>query len=115
MKVGKVLVSRVVSVFDGDTFRCDIDTWPKLFGWRIPIRIRGIDCPERRSKYQPIAERALLARDFTKTALINAKRIELIDVKRGKYFRLIADVNIDGQDLASALLQHGLAVPAKYN
>jgi len=115
MKIKKVLVSRIVSVFDGDTFRCDIDTWPKLFGYKIRIRVRGIDCPERSSGDPAVKETAELARDFTKTALTNAKRITLENVSRGKYFRLIADVKIDGHDLADALLRNKLAVKYKQN
>ena len=114
MKINRVLVSRIYSVFDGDTFRCDVDTWPKLFGWHIPVRIRGIDCPERRSKIPAIQHKAVNAQAFTKAALINAKRIELLNVSRGKYFRIVADVLVDGRDLGSALVANGLAVRAAY-
>jgi len=110
MKIAKVQVSRLVSCFDGDTFRCDVDAWPKLFGYHIPVRVRGINCPERSAIEPAEKNRAELARDFTKTALTNAKQILLVNVERGKYFRLIADVMIDGRDLGSALLSHGLAV-----
>lgn len=110
MKVQKVLVSRVVSCFDGDTFRVDVDTWPQLFGRKIPVRIRGINCPEKRRFNNEVPADALKAMEFTKTALLNGKRILLLNVTRGKYFRLIADVEIDGHDLASDLLSNGLAV-----
>jgi micrococcal nuclease len=112
--IKRVQVSRVVSVFDGDTFRCDVDTWPKLFGWKIPVRIAGINCPERKNADPSLQEKAELARRFTDTALTNAKRIILCNVKRGKYFRIIADVEIDGADLGSALLSNGLAVRRTY-
>lgn len=114
MKIQKVRVSRIVSVFDGDTFRCDVDSWPKLFGYHIPIRIRGINCEEKRRFRENPETTAFIAAKFTKTALINAKNVELLNVQRGKYFRLIADVLVDGHDLADQLLSNGLAVRQTY-
>jgi micrococcal nuclease len=113
VKIPRVLVSRVISCFDGDTFRVDVDTWPKLFGYHIPVRVRGIDCPERRSTNPEEYKKAIQAWEFTKVELINGKRIVLCNVSRGKYFRLIADVKIDDRDLGTALLLNGLAVQRK--
>lgn len=112
--MNKVKVSRIVSCFDGDTFRADIDTWPKLFGHKIPIRIRGIDCPERSSKDPDEQLTATNAHAFTKSTLINAKEVMLENVQRGKYFRLIADVFVDGQNLAEMLVRARLAKRLKY-
>ena len=109
MKINRVVVSRLVSVYDGDTFRCDVDSWPKLFGYHIPVRIRGINCPEKRKIDDRPNQLAVRAMNFTKTSLINAKCIELVDITRGKYFRLIANVLIDGHDLGQMLLDNGLA------
>lgn len=113
MKIAKVNVSRLISVFDGDTFRCSIDTWPVIVGHKIPIRVRGINCAERKSKDPAEIEKADAAWKFTLKNLTNAKLIQLQNVERGKYFRLIADVIFDGRNLASELLEHGLAVPYK--
>jgi endonuclease YncB( thermonuclease family) len=97
-------------VFDGDTFRVDIDTWPKFIGWRIPIRVKGINCPERRSKCPEEKAAAINAMHFTKSLLASGSDIVLERLERGKYFRIVADVKIDGRDLATALLDNGLAV-----
>ena len=35
---GTVTVSKVISVYDGDTFRVDIDSLPPIVGKNIPIR-----------------------------------------------------------------------------
>jgi len=35
--------------------------------------------------------------------------IELRDMQRGKYFRILANVYVDGKDLAQALIQEGHA------
>ena len=113
MQIRKVEISRIVSCFDGDTFRCDIDTWPKLFGWKIPVRICGVNCPERNVPDPATQARAAAAKKYTSDALTNGRRILLLNVKRGKYFRLIADVEIDGHDLGTALIREGLADPIK--
>lgn len=114
MKIQRVRVSRIYSVFDGDTFRCDVDTWPKLFGYHLPVRLRGIDCRERGNKDPEHLAQALKARDFTRAALLNGSDIILVNVERGKYFRIVADCFIDGHDLAAALLANGLAVRKVY-
>ena len=37
------------------------------------------------------------------------KRIDLENIERGKYFRIIADIKIDGKSLTRYLLKNGLA------
>ena len=93
-----VVVSRVVSVYDGDTFRVDIDGWPPLIGRDMPVRIAGIDCPEMRGK-DADKEAAIAARDALRDLLENADLIELRNVRRGKYFRIVADVYVDEIDV----------------
>jgi endonuclease YncB( thermonuclease family) len=39
-------VSAITSIYDGDTFRCNIAGYPDIVGERISIRINGIDTPE---------------------------------------------------------------------
>ncbi len=104
-------VSRVVSVYDGDTLRVDIDGYPDVIGKNMPIRIRGIDTPEIRGKCPEEKAMAKKARDFLRKKLAEAKEIELLDVDRGKYFRLVASVKVDGQSVGSLLLSKGLARP----
>jgi micrococcal nuclease len=43
--------------------------------------------------------------------LTEAKQIELVDMRRDKYFRILAGIRADGQDLAQMLIKAGLAVP----
>ena len=49
---GTVTVSKVISVYDGDTFRVNIDSLPPLVGKNIPIRLKGVDTPEIQGKCQ---------------------------------------------------------------
>ncbi len=43
--------------------------------------------------------------------LRTAQSITLKNVERGKYFRIVATVDADGQDVSDLLIQEGLAVP----
>lgn len=106
---GSVTVSKVLRVNDGDTFYCNIDSWPKVVGENIGIRIGRIDTPEKHSLDSGVRLLAQRACDLTTKELGNAKVITLRCMKRGKYFRIIADVYVDGKSLAVILLRAGLA------
>lgn len=105
------MVDEVTSVYDGDTFRVNIHAWPSVVGQRMPVRISGIDAPELRGKCDAEKQLARKAKQFTVEALRSAKVIELRDIDRGKYFRIVADVYVDGENLAKQLIDSGLAVP----
>jgi len=106
---GTVTVSKVISVYDGDTFRVNIDSLPPIVGKNIPIRVNGVDTPEIRGKCQYEKNLALKARDFVRAKLANAKEIELTNLQRGKYFRVVANVVVDGVGLEQELLDNELA------
>jgi micrococcal nuclease len=108
---GSAVVDEVTSIYDGDTFRVTIRNWPAVVGERVPVRVLGIDAPELRGKCQQEKERARAAKQFTVAALRGAKRIELQQIERGKYFRLLARVSVDGRDLGEQLIERGLARP----
>ena len=106
---GTAIVSKVISVYDGDTFRVDIDSLPPIVGKNIRIRLNGVDTPEIQGKCQYEKDLALKARDFVRNKLANAKEIKLTKLQRGKYFRVVADVYIDGVSLEQELLENKLA------
>jgi len=108
---GEVTVEKVVSVYDGDTFKVDIKGWPDIIGKSIGIRIYGIDTPEIRGTRGVVKDLAMLAKAFTDSELVLASKVELRNIRRGKYFRIIADVYVDGKDLAKLLLDNGFAKP----
>ena len=110
---GSVTVDEVTSIYDGDTFRVNIKDYPSIAGNRIPIRINGIDTPEMRGKCTKEKTLAREAKQFTVKKLRNAKVIELRNMQRGKYFRIVADVYADNQSLADELIKNNLAV--RYN
>ena len=108
-KYGTAIVSKVISVYDGDTFRVDIDSLPPIVGKNIAIRLNGVDTPEIQGKCKYEKDLAVKARDFVRNKLANAKEIKLTKLQRGKYFRVVADVMIDGVSLEQELLENKLA------
>ena len=106
---GSVIVTKVISVYDGDTFRVDIDSLSPIVGKNIPVRLEGVDTPEINGKCQYENDLAILARDFVRDKLFNAKEIKLNEIQRGKYFRVVAKVFIDGVSLEKELLENDLA------
>ena len=106
---GTAIVSKVISVYDGDTFRVNIDSLPPIVGKNIPIRLNGVDTPEIQGKCQYEKDLAIEARDFVRNKLADAKEIRLTKLQRGKYFRVVADVMIDGVSLEQELLDNKLA------
>jgi len=107
---GNVTISEVTSISDGDTFSANIAGWPEIISRRIRIRINGIDTPEYRGKCPAEKKKAKFAKQFAVEKLRKAKKIELRNMKRGKYFRIVADVWVDNKNLAEALLKAGHAV-----
>ena len=47
---GNANVLEVTSIYDGDTFRGNIEGFPAVIGDSMSIRINGIDTPELRGK-----------------------------------------------------------------
>ena len=107
---GNANVLEVTSIYDGDTFRGNIEGFPAVIGESMSIRINGIDTPELRGKCDKGKQLARLAKQFTVGRLRAAKSVVLKDIKRGKYFRLIADVYVDGVNLGLQLIEQGHAV-----
>jgi len=108
---GNVTVSRVVSVYDGDTITVDIDGYPPIIGQSISVRIFGIDTPEIKSKNPKETALAEQVRDYVQDLLSKAKTVELRNIQKDKYFRILAEVYVDGQSIADLLIQKGYAVP----
>ena len=102
-KYADVTVSRLLRVIDGDTFACDIDTHSPIAGKNISIRLRGINTPELRSRNPEERKSANLEKQRLSDLLNSARVIELRNIDRDKYFRIDADVYIDGVDILTKL------------
>lgn len=101
----------VVAVYDGDSFTANVPGWPPIVGERIGVRVRGVDTPELRGRCQGEIEAARAAKRFTVEKLRGARVVDLQRIERGKYFRLIAEVWVDGQRLDLLLIQAGHGYP----
>lgn len=113
-----IRISRIVSVYDGDTIYVDIDGLPEVFGKNIGIRLRGIDTPEKRlPTNMPEKERACLKRmaEMAKERLFDflyhARELHIVHPNRDKYFRLNADILADGRSAVQHMLDSPLARP----
>jgi len=106
-----VVVSEVTSIYDADTFRVNIDSWPDIIGSRMSVRVLGVDAPEIRGKCDSEKKAARLAKKFTVGFLRDGAKIELRNIQRGKYFRILAEVYVDGINLAEGLIKAKHARP----
>lgn len=114
---GSVVVDEINSFYDGDTFTATISEWPPVIGERIPVRIASINAPERRSHCDTEAEKererelAADARIYLVERLRGAETIELRRIERGSFFRIIAEVWADGENVGQEMIEAGHALP----
>ena len=99
--------------YDGDTIRFNLPGYPPIAGKDIRVRVNGIDTPEIKGKCKKEKYEAQQARDMVADILKGAEKLNLKNMKRGKYFRIAADVIVDGENLADVLIEAGMAI--KYN
>jgi endonuclease YncB( thermonuclease family) len=99
-----------VSAYDGDTLTVNLPSVPNVFGKNISVRVRGIDTPEIKGKTECEIEAAVKARNLVRQLLLSANRIDLVNVGRDKYFRLLADVIFDSNSLSQVLIKKRLAI-----
>ncbi len=100
---------KYVKNYDADTVTFDIPNVHPLIGKSISIRVRHVDTPEIKGKLPCEKEAARNAKKLVENLLKNAKQIDLKNVDRDKYFRILADVQIDGVNLKDYLLKNNLA------
>jgi len=86
--------SRQVHVVDGDTFRYGTER----------VRLRGIDTPELNEPGGQSAKQRL-------EELLRSGPVRIVPRGRDVYDRLVADVFVDGQNVAERLTQEGYAKP----
>ena len=96
--------------YDGDTITFNLPDLHPIIGEKISIRVNGIDTPEIKGKCKKEKYEAQQARDLVADILRDAEKITLKNMKRGKYFRIAADVIIDGENLADMLIEAGMAI-----
>ncbi|KAB7881956.1 thermonuclease family protein [Poseidonibacter ostreae] len=109
---GNALIEEVTSIYDGDTFRVNIKGYPKIIGHKMAIRLANVDTPEIKAKCTQERLLARKAKQFTVNFIRNAKVLELKNMKKDKYFRIVAELHSnDNKSLATELIRNDLAVP----
>ncbi len=100
---------KYIKNYDGDTITFHIPNVHPIIGKKIKVRLPDIDTAEMNAKNPCEIKKAKEAQKKVKTLLKAAKRIDLENVKRGRYFRIVADVKVDGLSLAEELIKNNLA------
>lgn len=100
---------KYIKNYDGDTVTVNIPNLHPLLGKNISVRVLGIDTPEKTGKKPCEKEKARIAQRLAENKLSRGRDIELRNVQRDKYFRILAEVWIDGESLADTLLKNHLA------
>lgn len=97
----------VIKVYDGDTFTCGVE----MFGdkYRFNVRLRGVDCPEIRTRNAREKTAGLRVRDSLRHLILD-KHVRFTNVAYDKYGRLLADVYLADLSLATWLIEHRMAV-----
>lgn len=101
---------KATRVYDGDTFFINIPKIHTLFGVDLGVRVYGVDTPELRGGSAYEKTMAKKAKAFTADAVMKAKRVDLVECKKGKYFRIVCKVIYDGKNLSEELIKNSLAV-----
>ena len=107
---GDYIGAEYVRNYDGDTITFNLREFHPIIGKGISVRVNGIDTPEIRGKCKAEKELARQAKELIGALLSKANKIDLLNLQRGKYFRLIADVIVDGINISDALIDADLAV-----
>jgi endonuclease YncB( thermonuclease family) len=95
--------------YDADTVTFDIPNVHPLIGKHISVRVRHVDTPEITGKLPCEKEAAKNAKRLVENLLKNAKQIDLENADKDKYFRILADVIVDGKPLKEFLFKNNLA------
>lgn len=95
--------------YDADTVTVTIPGVHPLIGDKISVRVLGIDTPEIKGKTTCEKDKARTAQRLVESLLKNAKHIELQNVDRDKYFRILADVIVDGKSIKDLMIKNNLA------
>lgn len=105
----KLRFDKVDAVHDGDTIIVTFNNLPDVFGKRIGVRLYGIDTPEMHDKDSCVRDMAVAAKNVLAQFLSRGKVLELVNVKRDKYFRLNGDILVDGASASEFMLKSGRA------
>lgn len=95
---------KVIKVYDGDTITIVTNLeYDQKIPYKFSIRLRGIDCPEIRTKDTNEKQIALLAKKYVYNLCFD-KIVYIKNIDYDKYGRILADVYINDINIADKLL-----------
>ena len=101
---------KVIKVYDGDTItiaaKLPYESCPY---YRWSVRLKGIDCPEMKSKNMNEKQCAKIAQKTLSDLILN-QIVEIKHVELEKYGRVLADVYFQNIHLSSFMIEKKLAV-----
>ena len=100
-----------ITVYDGDTIKCDIDLGFSIILRKQSVRSLGINCPEIRTKDEREKALAYEARDQLRHILEDAEVIALQSHGKGKFGRILGTLFADGKNVNDMMIDLGLARP----
>lgn len=93
----------VVAISDGDTLTARCPTQDAAHPYQqVKVRLSGIDAPEKRQPFGQVSRQHLAQLCFQQQATITPKT-------KDRYGRTVADVECQGQDVATEQVRSGLA------
>ena len=104
--------AQIIRVSDGDTIVISAPFLPAPLKPELAVRIFGVDTPEKghRAQCPQENERALIASQFTKTAIANSKKHQVTLYAWDKFGgRVLGDIIVDGKSIRQGLIANGLA------
>lgn len=102
---------KVVEVYDGDTIFIDLPDQHPLFGRRMGVRVLGVDTPELRTTDSCEKKKGLEAKAALQKIFSQSTSVDILNVEKDKYFRILGDVYVDGKSVAQELINLRLAYP----
>jgi micrococcal nuclease len=99
----------IVEVYDGDTYKADIDLGMGVIKRKEKIRLAFVDTPELKGEER---ERGLEVRDHVKELILNKEvYIQTFKDRKGKWGRYIADIYLeaDPRSLSEYLIENNMA------
>ncbi len=102
---------QVVEVYDGDSFFIDIPDAHPFFGRRMGVRVDGIDTPEMRSASECERRKGREAKEALEDLLYGAERVDIVNLRKDKYFRILGTVLADGRSVVDELIRRRLGYP----
>lgn len=106
------LIGTVLRVYDGDTIFVNLPNVHPVFGSNLGIRLNNLDTPELDGACAQEKDLAKKAKDRVAALLPVGSEVTLTNLRRDKYFRVLADVYSQGIiSINNTLLMEKLAVP----